>query len=121
MDRKVLMRCLTWIMLMVIIGHFFISLTLLYDTYTEGLTSEEMLEHHMYFGILINTTISLNYLIYFFNNQEYRTAFKEQLRILFCRPSVKQSRVSILRDDKQPSRAGSVGDSQQIFISNATN
>lgn len=94
-DKK-LMRCLTLIMALILCGYFLISLSLIYDTYRENVESEEVLLHHIYGGVAINATIAANYPIYYYFNQAYRAAFKEQLKIIFCRPmsSPKQSRIS---------------------------
>jgi hypothetical protein len=86
MDRK-LMRSLTWTMLMILCGYFLIAVTLVHDTFKENIETEDLLKHHIYAGLAINATIAMNYPIYYFNNHDYKTAFNEQLKIIFCCPT----------------------------------
>lgn len=81
-DRKI-MRCLSIVVFMLVVGHFHVSLSLILDIAAE-IDSKEMLEHHLTNGLAINATISLNYAVYFVCSQEYRQAFVEQLKLIFC-------------------------------------
>jgi hypothetical protein len=79
---------------MVVFGFFLVSLSLYIDTIRE-LEGEEMLLHNLFEGVLINTTIALNYVVYFICSSEYRVAFKEQLNILVCRARSNSAKIGV--------------------------
>lgn len=70
-------------MCLIIVGHFHVSVTLILDISVET-KSEQMLHNYLNGGLAINATISSNYVVYFVCSKEYRQAFIEQLRLIFC-------------------------------------